>query len=121
MLSMSIVATNSVSNDLFQSFSYLIFIILLGFLTYLITLIFSGKYLRLFKNKNIQLIERLFIDRENSIILVKLSNKYYFLLVGKNNMEIISEVDEEDINFPDVNNNFSKILKFKLKEEKEDK
>ena len=57
-------------------------------------LIINGKFLKNLPSKNIVVLERRYIDRNTSILLVRLMEDYYFILVTQNGGTILKKLDD---------------------------
>ena len=54
----------------------------------------SGKFSRGIPGRNISIVERKYIDRSSSIVLVRLMDDYYFILVTQGGGTVIKKLDE---------------------------
>ena len=57
-------------------------------------LVINGKFSRGLPGKNITILEKRYIDRGSMIVLVRLMDDYYFLLVTQSSGTIIKKLDE---------------------------
>ena len=122
-----ILATETVFGG--SSFTYLSFflssflIVGILFIVYLLV----RKYVRRTNGRTVEIIDRVVLDRNNSIYLLKLPNKYIYISSGPNGVTILGEVDELEVaerlpvshrglkGFKDIF--FKRVGKFSLNEE----
>ncbi len=110
------------SSNVSSTSSWLIFAKTIGQLFFLLIL-FLGLYFcvnkirtmqnsKNFKTKNIQIIERKFLNNFTSLTLVKINNKVLLLGTGKEKINLLAEFDEDDLNLSnqDINNKFKNIF-----------
>jgi flagellar protein FliO/FliZ len=92
---------------------FILFIFILG-ATYLTTKIVGGVKLNQVKNSNFQVIETYKITQNKYLQLVKVGTRYIVLAIGKDNVNFITELKEDEISNLDqmVHNkvNFSDIM-----------
>ena len=67
--------------------------LLLGVL-WIVHMFISGKFSRGIPGRNISIIERKYIDRNSSIVLVRLMDDYYFILITQSGGTVIKNLDE---------------------------
>ncbi len=73
------------------------FVVSLGVLLailWIVYLIINGKFSRGFPGKNIIILEKKYLDKNSMIVLVRLMDDYYFLLVTQGGGTIIKKLDE---------------------------
>ncbi|RKX42797.1 MAG: flagellar biosynthesis protein FliZ [Thermotogae bacterium] len=69
-----------------------ILVVLLIVIYYFVTKRFPRK-----GSRNIKILDRKYIDRGTAIILVKILETYFFVLVAQNSAHVLKEVSEEEI------------------------
>jgi len=69
-----------------------IIVVLLIVIYYFITKRFPRK-----GSRNIKILDRKYIDRGTAIVLVKILETYFFVLVAQNSAHVLKEVSEEEI------------------------
>lgn len=96
-----------------ELFSALIILIFVLFLTYYVTMFIAKHGGGFGKSNYMQIIDRLSIDRNNTLVIVKIASEYQVLLVNSHNsinLGMIEELDEEVINKKDFKSIYDKIL-----------
>ncbi len=61
---------------------------------WIVYLFINGKFARGLPGKNITILEKKYIDRGSMIVLVRLMDDYYFLLVTQSGGTVIKKLDE---------------------------
>lgn len=61
---------------------------------WIVYLVINGKFSRGLPGKNITILEKKYVDKGSMIVLVRLMDDYYFLLVTQNGGTIIKKLDE---------------------------
>ena len=69
-----------------------ILVVLLIVIYYFVTKRFPRK-----SSRNIKILDRKYIDRGTAIVLVKILETYFFVLVAQNSAHVLKEVSEEEI------------------------
>lgn len=75
---------------------FILFLFILG-ATYLTTKIVGGVKFNQMKNSNFRVIETYRITQNKFLQLVKIGNKYIVLAIGKDNINFIAELQEDEI------------------------
>ncbi len=78
----------------------------------------SGRFSKKLPGKNIAILERRYIDKNSSILLVRLMDDYYFILVSQSGGTILKKLDDieagkvmtQEATKPDFRNIFFKRL-----------
>ncbi|MFN4190123.1 MAG: flagellar biosynthetic protein FliO [Pseudothermotoga sp.] len=65
-------------------------------------------------SKNVKVLERYYIDRNCSVVLVRIMDSYFFLLVTPNNATIIKELSQNHIGQLEQSESFSNLFFRKL-------
>ena len=66
----------------------------LFFILWIVYKVINGRFLRGIPGETIKVIERRFLDRNTSIVLVRLMEDYYYILVTQNGGTIIKKLDD---------------------------
>ncbi len=75
----------------------------------------NRRFSRVLPGRNIVVVERRYIDRNSSIILVKLMEDYYFILVTQGGGTVIKKLDDVEAGKVEVHHDrFSEIFFRKL-------
>ncbi len=86
--------------------------LLIGFLY--VMYVFVRKRVPFGASKDVQVLQRHYIDRNTSIVLVKVMEEYYYLLISHSSSTVLKKLSEEEIAQIEVREPFSKILFKKL-------
>lgn len=89
---------------------FLIFI-LVCLLTYFTTRFIGGYQRGRIKGNNIQVIETFKITQNKFLQIVKIGNRYFVISIGKDTIDLITELKEEDIFIPEIKE--TQMLNFK--------
>lgn len=65
-------------------------------------------------SKNVKVLERYYIDRNCSVILVRIMENYFFLLVTPNSATVLKELSQSDIGQLEQTESFSHLFFKKL-------
>jgi len=68
------------------------------------------RFSRALPGRNISIIERKFIDRNSSIILVRLIDEYYFILVTQSGGTVIKKLDDVEASKVEIEKDFKSIF-----------
>ncbi|MEN3007803.1 flagellar biosynthetic protein FliO [Pseudothermotoga sp.] len=82
--------------------------LLIGFLY--IVYVFVRKRIPFVASKDVQVLQRHYIDKNTSIVLVKVLEEYYYLLISHSSSTVLKKLSEEEIARIEVKESFSKIL-----------
>ncbi len=86
------------ASSFYQLIYYLSVLIFVLFLAFVSTKVLGKTYKGSLKYKSqenyMQIIDRLYLDSEKSILLVKISEKYYLLSMDKNGLNLIDVLDQ---------------------------
>ncbi|HBT39587.1 MAG: Flagellar biosynthesis protein FliZ, putative [Thermotoga sp. 50_1627] len=104
------------------------FLLALGILIGLLYLVyvFVRKRVPFVASRDVQVLQRHYIDRNTSIVLVKVLDEYYYLLLSHSSSTVLKKLSEQEVAHVEIREPFSKILFKRLskirgqnKEEKE--
>lgn len=102
----------------------IIFLPIILFLIYLLGKLGGNKYQAYQNGKIMNVIERLQLSKDNSILVVKICDKHFIVSSTTGKIEILLELDKEDIIYLDKKNGVESIniksIYEKLKNKKED-
>jgi len=90
----------------------LAFVFLIGFLA--AVYFFVRRRNPFLTSRNIKVLERYFIDRNCSVVLVQIMNSYFFLLVTPNGGTVLKQLTEDEIGQLEQSESFSRLLFKKL-------
>ncbi len=65
-------------------------------------------------SRNIKILERYYVDKNCSIVLVKIMENYFFLLVTPNSATVLKELSQNDVGQLEQVESFSQMLFRKL-------
>jgi len=65
-------------------------------------------------SKNVKVLERHYVDRNCSVVLVRVMENYYFLLVTPNSATVLKELSQTEIGQIEQSEGFSRLLFKKL-------
>jgi len=88
------------------------FFLALGILVGLLYLVyvFVRKRVPFVASRDVQVLQRHYIDRNTSIVLVKVLDEYYYLLLSHSSSIILKKLSEQEVVHVEVKEPFSKIL-----------
>lgn len=86
--------------------------LLIGFLY--VMYVFVRKRVPFGTSRDVQVLQRHYIDRNTSIVLVKVMEEYYYLLISHSSSTVLKKLTEEEVARIEVREPFSKILFKKL-------
>ena len=81
---------------------------------YVVYLLVNRRFSRVLPGRNIVVLERRYVDRNSSIVLVRLMNDYYFILITQGGGTVIKKLDEVEAGKLDVQDQFKKVFFKKL-------
>jgi len=65
-------------------------------------------------SKDVQVLQRHYIDRNTSIVLVRVLDEYYYLLVSHSSCSVLKKLSEQEISRIEAKESFSKVFFKKL-------
>ena len=91
-----ILASTSQEKNLLELVGVLIIFVFVLLITYLTTKWMGGFQKAKFKNRNMQILETISIGNNKTLSIVSVGKRYFVVAVGKDNVQLISEIQEED-------------------------
>ena len=91
-----ILASTSQGKNLLELVGVLIIFVFVLLITYLTTKWMGGFQKAKFKNRNMQILETISIGNNKTLSIVSVGKRYFVVAVGKDNVQLISEIQEED-------------------------
>lgn len=82
--------------------------ILIGFLY--VMYIFLKRRAPFVASRDVQVLQRHYVDRNISVVLIKILDEYYYLLVSHSNATVLKKLSEQEVARLEAKEPFSKIL-----------
>lgn len=100
-------------NNMLQLLGLLFIFVIVLIAAWFVSKYIGGKAMTGYGNKNINIIENFRLDSNKAIQIVRIADKYYAIGVGKEEINVLAEVDEDKIILSNNNNsmNFKDIFK----------
>jgi flagellar protein FliO/FliZ len=118
-----LVAGMSSQDNLLQLLGVSILFIFVLAITYFTTKFVGGYKMGMTKNSNFKVIETLKVTQNKYLQIVQIGKRYFVISIGKDEVHLISELNEEDIILKDTVNmqkgNFTDILSAMIKKQKD--
>ncbi|WP_026893839.1 flagellar biosynthetic protein FliO [Clostridiisalibacter paucivorans] len=109
---------------IFNIILYIIFFIVILFLAYIFTKFLAKRSLTSKSTGNIKVLEYMMIDNKNKIVLLYILGKYYAVMIGEKNFEVIDRYEDGEVEIKhegsnkDLSYSFKEYLKaYKLKKQ----
>ncbi|NLJ91078.1 MAG: flagellar biosynthetic protein FliO [Clostridiales bacterium] len=87
----------STLENVLQLLGLLILFIIILIATYFTTRFIGQFQTNKFKNSNFKVIESFKLSQGKFLMLINISSKYYVIALGKNEISVITELDEDDV------------------------